>query len=66
MEIAGKILNDLMSTAQKDEWQSVSINITAGPEEAPVILACILPGTTKENAIRIQNGSADIFKAMNK
>jgi len=64
--LAGDILNKLMETAKDGEWQSISLNITAGPNEAPVILAAILPGTTKENAIRIQNGAADAFKAMNK
>jgi hypothetical protein len=61
MSVAGEILEQLMATAEKDEWQSISLNITAGPNEAPVIIACILPGTTSENAQRIQKGCASAF-----
>lgn len=63
---ASKIIDALMSTAQPGEWQSITINITGGVKEAPMINANILPGTTKENAIRIQNGLVEAFKQLNK
>jgi len=64
--VAGDILNRLMATAQEGEWGSVTINITDGPNEAPVIFAAILPGTTKENALRIQEAFIKSAESMNK
>lgn len=54
-QIAEKIVGALMETGQESEYGSATINVTWGPKEAPVILAAILPGTTKENALRIQS-----------
>jgi len=65
MTVAGKILDLLMETKEAGEWGSISLNVTDGPEEGPVIVAAILPGTTKENAIRIQNGCAELFGKLN-
>jgi len=61
-----KILEALMSTAKPDEWLSATINITAGPKETPQVNINLIPGTTKKNAIRIQEGLVDAYKVLNK
>ncbi len=66
MGIAGEILEQLMKTAEENEWQSITLNITAGPKESPQIIACIIPGTSEKNAKRIQAGCSAMYDKMNK
>ena len=56
IEYAQAMIAVIMSSYDEGEYISVTHNMTAGPLEAPVHFLSILPGTTKENAVRIQEG----------
>lgn len=64
--LASKLVDAIMETKEDGEWTSMSMNLTAGPKETPMVNINLIPGTTKENAIRIQNGAAETFKGLNK
>lgn len=65
-EFANALIGKLLDMNEGDEWVSVSFNLTAGPKEGPVVNICLLPGTTQENAIRIQNGFIAAGQQLNK
>lgn len=54
MNTVAQMLEGIMSTQKEGEWTSATINITAGPKEAPSAFIALLPGTTEANAKRIQ------------
>lgn len=63
---ATSLISNLIDMNEGDEWASLSLNLTAGPDEGPVVNIAFLPGTTKENAIRIQNGFIAAGQSLNK
>lgn len=59
------IIDDLIAMHDEGEWISLSLNITAGPKEAPVATMVFMPGTTKEQAKTVQNALGNLFLKLN-
>lgn len=64
-DAASQIISALMQAREPGEWSSVSLNITIGVEEGPVVLAAILPGTTERHAKKIQDRFISEAQKMN-
>lgn len=64
-KIGHDIIDGLINTHDKGEWISFTLNITAGPKEGPIASICFAPGTTKENALGIQNTVAQALIGRN-
>ena len=64
-ELFSALFGGLAETQEDNEWGSVSVNVTYGPNEAPVVCLLYLPGTTKDHAITIQNKFAESALSLN-
>jgi hypothetical protein len=59
------LIDNLIAMHNEGEWISLSLNVTAGPKEAPVATMVFMPGTTKEQAKTVQNSLGSLFLKLN-
>lgn len=65
-KLAHALIDSLIDMHDKGEWITMTTNITAGPKEGPMAAILFGPGTTKENAVGIQNTVAQALLNRNK
>lgn len=64
-DFANTLINKLIDTQDEGEWGSLTMNLTYGPKEAPVVSILFFPGTTKENAIGVQQKFGEAGLSLN-